>query len=233
MPQDEIRGLLFDKDGTLFDFNRTWVQWYLEFIQSITGGDPSLVARLADMLQFDLAAQAFAPRSPVIAGTLDDITRQVTTALPHRDPAELHDIIVASATSARQHAVVPLAPLLDGLLGRGIKIGLATNDAESSARAHLAGAGIIDRFCFIAGYDSGYGAKPEAGMMQEFLRFTGLAPRQVAMIGDSTHDLHSGRAAGMHTIAVLTGPAGADDLAPHADVVLDDIGQIPAWLDQS
>ena len=39
-----------------------------------------------------------------------------------------------------------------------------------------------------------------------------------------------GRAAGMRTIAVLTGVAKREDLAPHADVVLTDIGAIPGWL---
>ena len=50
------------------------------------------------------------------------------------------------------------------------------------------------------------------------------------MIGDRTHDLDSGRAAGMTTVGVLTGLATRADLAPHADVVLDDIGALPAWL---
>jgi phosphoglycolate phosphatase len=35
----------------------------------------------------------------------------------------------------------------------------------------------------------------------------------------------------MRTIGVLTGLALAEDLAPLADVVLPDIGHIPAWLD--
>jgi phosphoglycolate phosphatase len=35
----------------------------------------------------------------------------------------------------------------------------------------------------------------------------------------------------MRTVAVLTGIAGAEELAPHADVVLRDIGALPAWLD--
>ena len=50
------------------------------------------------------------------------------------------------------------------------------------------------------------------------------------MVGDSTHDLIAGRAAGMATIGVLTGTAGHADLAPYADVVFPDIGHIPAWL---
>ena len=50
------------------------------------------------------------------------------------------------------------------------------------------------------------------------------------MIGDSTHDLISGRSAGMRTAAVLTGIAEADELRPHADVILPDIGGLPEYL---
>jgi phosphoglycolate phosphatase len=50
------------------------------------------------------------------------------------------------------------------------------------------------------------------------------------MVGDSTHDLHAGRAAGMVCVAVLTGVADRDELAPHADVVLDTIADLPRWL---
>lgn len=52
------------------------------------------------------------------------------------------------------------------------------------------------------------------------------------MVGDSTHDLIAGRAAGMVTVAVLTGMADAATLSPHADVVLPHIGHLPEWLDQ-
>ena len=50
------------------------------------------------------------------------------------------------------------------------------------------------------------------------------------MVGDSTHDLDAGKAAGMVTIGVLTGPAPREELAPFADVVLDSIAEIPSWL---
>jgi phosphoglycolate phosphatase len=51
------------------------------------------------------------------------------------------------------------------------------------------------------------------------------------MVGDSLHDLRAGRAAGMTVVGVLTGVARRQELEPEADVVLDDITQLPAWLD--
>jgi phosphoglycolate phosphatase len=51
------------------------------------------------------------------------------------------------------------------------------------------------------------------------------------MVGDSRHDLMAGRAAGMRTVAVLTGIAEAPELAPLADAVLPDIGHLADWLD--
>jgi len=50
------------------------------------------------------------------------------------------------------------------------------------------------------------------------------------MVGDSLHDLHAGRAAGMQCVAVLTGVAEAAELGPAADIVLPDIGHLAAWL---
>jgi len=117
------------------------------------------------------------------------------------------------------------------LKARGLKLGVATNDSEVPARAHLDRHGLTGLLDFIAGWDSGHGAKPAPGMCLAFASTTGLDPGQVLMVGDSLHDLDAGRAAGMRPVAVLTGIARAGDLAPHAEVVLPDIGALPAWLD--
>ena len=166
----------------------------------------------------------------MIAGTMEDFDATVRAVIPELDPAELRRMILASTAEATQVEAVPLVPLLDRLLAAGLTLGLATNDSEVPARSHLERAGILDRFAFVAGYDSGHGAKPEPGMLAAFCAATGIPPAACAMIGDSTHDLDSGRAAGMVTVAVLTGLATRDDLAPHADVVLDDIAALPDWL---
>jgi len=225
-----LQGILFDKDGTLFDFRATWEAWAAAFLRRAAGGDAALAAQLGARIGYDYTAQAFEPGSVVIAGTPGDIADALEGALD-LDRTALIALLNEEAAQAPQREAVPLGPYLSGLAARGLKLGVATNDAEAPARAHLAAAGVLELFDFVAGFDSGFGGKPAPGQLRAFCAATGCAPARVAMVGDSTHDLLAGKAAGMVRIAVLTGMAPRSALAPHADIVLDDIGQIPAWLD--
>lgn len=229
-PNGAIRGVIFDKDGTLFDFNATWASWAAQVIERETRGAPDRRAGLARALGFDLEARVFDAASVVIASSAFEIAR---VALPYLEDESVETVLQrwnVTAAQAPQIEATPLQPFLTKLRGAGIALGVATNDAEQPALAHLAAAGVLDQFDFIAGSDSGFGAKPQAGQLLAFCSKTGLATNHCAMVGDSTHDLRAGRAAGMTCIAVLTGIADHRTLAPHADVVLPSIADIPAWL---
>ena len=225
-----IDALLFDKDGTLFDFRKSWGGWARGFLGSIAR-DADHSARLAVAIGYLPATNDFRPDSPVIAATAQDIAAVLLPHLPEMAIGDLTRRIDLAAASASMAEAVPLVPLFTALRQRGLKLGLVTNDSEAPARAHMAAHGLTDLLDFIAGYDSGHGAKPAPGMLNAFLRQQGLRPERVAMIGDSRHDMEAGQAAGMRRVAVLTGIATEADLAPHADVVLRDIGALPAWLD--
>ncbi|WP_417728154.1 HAD family hydrolase [Roseovarius sp.] len=224
-------GVLFDKDGTLFDFHATWSVWAHATIVDLSEGDSIIMERMAHEVHYDLAARRFHPTSPIIAGTNREAAECLGRALPGRTVDEIEDHLRLSAVTAPLAPAVPLAPYLKGLAGRGLRLGVMTNDTEYGARAHLDKAGVLAHFDFIAGYDSGYGAKPAPGPLLAFANAMTLEPGRVVMVGDSTHDLMAGRAAGMQCIGVLTGTATRADLEALADVVLPDIGHIPDWLD--
>lgn len=229
-PPRRIRGLIFDKDGTLFDFRRTWGAWCATFIRDLSKGDVRSARALATAFHYDLDRREFAPTSPVIAGTMDVIVEAIQSCFPQLKPGEIYAYVLASTAEVPQIEAVPLAPLMARLRNDCLTLGIATNDAEHAARSHLEANGILGHFAFVAGYDSGHGAKPGPGMLLAFCEETDIAPEECVMIGDSTHDLISGRAAGMRTIGVLTGLAEADDLADLSDVILPDIGALPAWI---
>lgn len=226
----KIDGIIFDKDGTLFDFNATWNVWAVDTIRDLSGGEAEIMGRIAFEIDFDLAAGRFNPTSPVIAGTNREAAECVARALPDRSVEDIERILMLSAAEAPLAPAVPLAAFLDGLSAQGIALGVMTNDTEYGARSHLRSAGVEGHFDFIAGFDSGHGAKPAPEPLLAFARHVSLSPARVVMVGDSTHDLLAGRAAGMQTVGVLTGMAEHDELAPLADAVLPDIGHLPAWM---
>lgn len=226
-----ITGVLFDKDGTLFDFRASWGPWAQTLVHDLANGDAGLAQALADGLEYDLDAGVFRPDSLSIAGSVAEQAAAIAPLLPDYTEAELLDRLIHAASVAQMAPVAGLSSILNALRVRGLKLGVATNDAETSAHNHLARAGVLDHFDFVAGFDSGYGAKPAPGMCLAFADACALDPAQVAMVGDSTHDLIAGRAAGMVAVGVLTGMADHDTLAPHADTVMADISGLAAWLD--
>lgn len=228
MPVD---ALLFDKDGTLFDFGATWNSWTAKTIHHLAQGRAEVVQGLAKVLSYDLDRGEFRGDSIAIASTNSEISAVMAPYIDHMDVAELELYLSTSAADATLTEAVPLVAFLDDLLARGKVLGVMTNDSELSARNQLQQAGVLDHFAFIAGFDSGHGAKPDPDPLLAFCTAVGVDPSRTAMVGDSLHDLEAGDAAGMRRIAVLTGMALHEDLAPLADVVLPDIGHIQAWLD--
>ncbi len=229
----DFRGIIFDKDGTLFDFEATWTPWAQKFFLRMCDGDRAKAQNLGLAVGFDLEQGRFERDSIVIAGTPEEIVEGLAPLFPDHSEAAIVSIVNAEAEAAPMVETVPLVPFLKGLKLRGLKLGVATNDAEAPAVAHISAVGADAQFDFICGSDSGYGGKPEPGQIIGFCNAMGISADEVIMVGDSLHDLIAGKAAGCTTIGVLTGLATRDELAPHADVVLRNIGEIPFWLDQA
>src|SRR5262249_24765001 len=141
------------------------------------------------------------------------------------------DALFLQETLRHLHPVGDPAAVMRTLRARGYPLGVVTNDAEASARQHLQRFGVDGLVTFVSGYDSGFGQKPDAYPVQAFAARANVKPGDVAVIGDSPHDLLSARAAGAVAIGVLSGPNAADVLKPHADVLLPSIMELPDWLE--
>ena len=221
-----IRGLLFDKDGTLFDFEKTWNSWTSRILTEVSKQSDVSISALADAIDFDLKTGKLLPQSIVIAGTHRQVTAALHTKLSNWDFEHLESYLLDYVIETRQYEVVPLQKYFRKLKSEGLLLGVMTNDAERGAQAHLAAAGILDLLDFVAGSDTGFGCKPAPEPLLAFAKKTGLKPDEIAMVGDSLHDLQAAQAAGMMRIAVLTGVATEDELKKHADLVLPSIANL-------
>jgi phosphoglycolate phosphatase len=224
-----LKGVLFDKDGTLIDFQMTWGPAIHAVIHALAEGDAAKVRAQAECLHFDLDRRRFRATSPIIGGATSQYGMDWARALGRDDFPALRAEIDALAAVECVQTLTPVgqpAEVLRALRAMGLRTGLATNDAEASARRHLEQLKLTAFMDFVAGYDSGHGAKPAPGMVEAFAREIGAETGQVALVGDTLHDLECARAAGAIAVAVLSGVAPRDELAPHADCVIADIGEL-------
>lgn len=231
-----ISGILFDKDGTLFDFEATW-RHVIESVLDTLAHDPALWSTMALEGGYEPQQRRFLPGSPVVASTTAEIARLWAKFRPDLGATRIERLLDDTGLEALSdpQALYPTAAdlpgLLAGLRSAGYMLGVATHDSERGARIQLGAAGAVSAFDFIAGYDSGHGLKPGPGMLLAFAEATGISPAEVVMVGDSRHDLEVARSAGAAmAVGVLTGPATHDDLAPYADHILPSIEHLPAFL---
>lgn len=225
-----IRGILFDKDGTLLDFNATWMSLNQAVALFAAGGDAELAERLLVQGGYDEETGRLQSGTPLAAGSPDEIAECFAEVLNGKTPpdlaAEINRIFVSGAAASA--VPVPRARETLALLrSRTSYLGVATHDSVAGIEATLGPHGLLSMFDFLAGYDSGHGKKPGPGMLEAFCRKTDLPAHEVAVIGDNAHDLLMGANGGAGLrIGVLTGTSTRAELTPIADMVFESIAEL-------
>ena len=118
-----IRGLLFDKDGTLFDFEKTWNSWTSRILTEVSKQSDVSISALADAIDFDLKTGKLLPQSIVIAGTHRQVTAALHTKLSNWDFEHLESYLLDYVIETRQYEVVPLQKYFRKLKSEGLLLG--------------------------------------------------------------------------------------------------------------
>ncbi|MEX0957151.1 MAG: HAD family hydrolase [Rhizobiaceae bacterium] len=229
-----IRGILFDKDGTLIDFDATWATVARKMAMEAANGDAARADYLLDLSGLDLVAGKFRADSVFAAGTNAEVV-----ALWHPDTTQdelpglvaRYDAITAREGAACAVALPGIREALSALHVAGYRLGVATNDSAVGAERTLAALGVSELFDVAYGYDSVERPKPAPDVVHAFAARVDLALAEIAFVGDNRHDLEAGRAAhaGL-VIGVLSGTGRRETLAPLADVVLESVADLPDYL---
>ncbi len=233
-----IRGILFDKDGTLVDFFRTWLPAYraASVLASDVAGDPTLGDRLLRIGGYDPATGVLDPVSMLAGGTTPDICDLWAAQANVPDPPALSRQLQGAMEEYVIDRPVPVGPgtadLFRRLAGRGLVLGMATMDSQTMARATADALDLTPHLSFISGYDSGFDPKPAPAMLLAFCAAADLSPSEVVVVGDTDRDMNMARAGGARlAVAVLTGATPREDLLAIADRVIASVFEIETVLD--
>jgi phosphoglycolate phosphatase len=230
-----IAAILFDKDGTLYDFYRTWGVLTEQAALFVAGGDVERARFLMENSGKDPATGKYAPSSPIAAGSNREIVEVWCGLIQRADVDAVYDHVSHMFLEHQKNGVEPVLDLdifFGRLKGRGLRLGVATMDSEKAARAAMLRAKATHHLDFICGYDTGHGMKPLGGMVEAFARTVGVALPHLAVVGDSPHDMHMARAgkAG-RAIGVLTGVSSREALLEAgAHAVIDSIAELERIL---
>jgi phosphoglycolate phosphatase len=228
-----IRAILFDKDGTLVDFQRTWGPATHTVLTRLSKGDSAMFERLAAVSRYDATERKLLSGSPVVIETTYGYGKLWAEALGVPLTTEFVDQIDRMYFQTTLDHLTPMGDVkgvLAALAARGLRLGLMTNDADANTRSQIERLGLDRLLEFIAAYDSGFGAKPAPDPVLAFAAFAKVAPAEIAVVGDTAHDLVAARAAGAIAVGVLSGPIPRERLEPHADALLPSIAELPDWL---
>ena len=233
---DGIDLVVFDKDGTLIDFDAMWGGWAIDIGRRLDAATGRPVAGdVFAAIGFDPTTNRVLPGGPLAVSTMAGIADTIAAVVRRWCPS------VAAARRAVETAwfepdpvalAKPLADLPDlfaRLVGSGRQIAVATTDDRAPTEATLRGLGVRDKVSALACGDDGIGLKPDPAVVLAVCAALQTQPSRTAIVGDTPADLAMGRAAGLgRVIGVLSGVGIRADLEPLADVVLASVGELIA-----
>ena len=230
----DIDLVIFDKDGTLIAFDAMWGGWARELGADLetTIGRP-FMGELFEMLGYDPQTGRVAPHGGLAATPMTRLrerTRELLIATGSGESAAdeaLEATWRAPDPVTLAHPLGDLGELLERLRKAGKRIAIATTDDRRPTERTLAALGIASAVDSIVCADDGMAVKPAPDMVLHLCSTLDVEPRRTAVVGDAVADLEMARAAGAGlVIGVLTGVAGATDLASLADRVIASVDEL-------
>lgn len=236
----KTKGVIFDKDGTLLDFEALWTEVAFYALRHIFKQlDISEKWYTGALRAIGVKEDGADVDGVLCKGTYGDVSQTLhgyfTENGIQTQWKQVYAVTVdAFHKSADKGKIAPTCPDIRGTLNAlkslGIKLAVMTSDDTFVTEKCLRALGIDDLFDVIYTDDGTHPNKPDPYCINAFCEAFGLKKEEVAMVGDSLTDVTFAKNGGVFAVGVAKTKENAMFLTGKADVVVHDISLLKEVL---
>lgn len=238
---EKLKGIIFDKDGTLFDYAQVWEDVLKEgidraFITMGKADHQKAKNAMLDLMGIDGNGDCH-PKGLVFTHRPLQIFRRfllyctryrvnaIKAIRAYHKSVQNSEVLLSKKLKQMDFSLQQ--KLFSDLKKAGYSIGIITNDNASSTKLFLSLMGLSTFVDFVSCRDSNYKKKPHPQAFLEFCKQAGIQPSEVAMVGDTITDmLFAKKSEAGYAIALLSGSNDNKSLRPLSDVMYPDISYL-------
>ncbi len=236
-----IKGILFDKDGTLIEFHSLWISaaiWSMSELIKVNNLSQDLheyILELIGVVDGEIISNA-----PLAYKTYEEISQDITDGLSKKEiyleSKNIENQIknffeqFVESSKYKYQEITDTKQLLTKLKEMNIILGVATADTKQSTIDCLEKIGVLEEFDYIGTDDGIMKPKPNSDMLLDFMKNYSLKANEIMIVGDTYNDILFAKNNGAVAVGVLSGVSKVEDFKDEADFVIGSIVDLPSLI---
>ncbi len=228
-----VKAIIFDKDGTLIDFDSFWITVSINVIKKILKTLKREDIPQDELLEAIGVKNGMSDIDGILCkGTYEQIAAAFNQVLEKYGCNTVQEQMVIDAYNqcADSGEIKPTCENIREVLLRlkesGIKLAVVTTDNYEITHKCLEKLGIEELFDKVYTDDGKTPVKPNPYCVMDFSDLTGIERDEFMMVGDTMTDVHFARNAGISVTGVGATPESRQRLIDYADAVIPDVSYI-------
>lgn len=231
-----VRAVIFDKDGTVLDFDAFWLPVAVTATEVIMSKLGVIDVPSAKILESMGVVDGIASiKGSLCFGTYRDMAEDMNSVLKKYgysfDIDELTNLTVdAYHSSVGAGEIKPTCPNIEEVMqylkSKDIKIVLVTSDGPAVTNECLRGLGIDKYFDIVFTDDGTHPNKPDPFMINKLCEDYGFEKDEVVMVGDTLSDMNFAINGGIRSVGLAKSEENKAILKEKTDTVVPDISYL-------